>query len=54
MQDKKNTTIGVRVDDDLHDTLKQLATGEDRPVAAMARILIVEALKARGHIKSSS
>ena len=45
---KKQTTIGVRVDDDLHRALNRLAEEEDRPLAAVARRLIVEALKRRG------
>jgi len=47
VEDIKNTTIGVRVDDTLLTILKELAKEEDRPIAAMARKLIVEALKAR-------
>lgn len=47
MQDKKNTTIGVRVDDDLLEILRKLAIEDERPVAAMTRKLVLEALKAR-------
>jgi hypothetical protein len=50
MQDKKNTTVGVRVDDNLHAILKELALQESRPIASMARLLIIEALKARKRI----
>jgi len=51
MNDKKRTTIGVRVDDNLLSTIKQLAEKEERPIAAMARILITEALRKRGSLK---
>jgi len=47
---KKETTIGFRVDDDLLEILQQLAAEEDRPMAAMARRLVVEALRQRGLI----
>ena len=50
MQDLKNTTIGVRVDDSLLTVIQELAKEEDRAVAAMARKLIVEALKIRKRI----
>ena len=45
---KKDTTIGVRVDDELLRVLQRLAEDEDRPLAAMARKLLVEALHKRG------
>ena len=47
---KKETTIGFRVDDDLLEILQQLAAEEDRPMAAMARRLVTEALHKRGLI----
>jgi hypothetical protein len=50
VQDTKNTTIGVRVDDELLAVIKQLAKEEERPIAAMARILMMEALRARSKI----
>lgn len=48
---KKDTTIGVRVDDELLAILQKLADEDERPVAAMARKLIVEALRARKLLK---
>ncbi|NQU38627.1 MAG: ribbon-helix-helix protein, CopG family [Lentisphaerae bacterium] len=48
--EKKETSIGVQVDDDLLEVLQQLAEEEDRPLAAMARRLVVEALHQRGSI----
>ena len=48
---KKDTTIGVRVDDDLLRALKGLAKEEDRTMAAMTRKLVVEALQKRGRLK---
>lgn len=45
---KKETTIGFRVDDDLLEVLQRVAEDEDRPLAAMARRLVVEALHKRG------
>jgi len=51
MNGKKSTTIGVRVDDDLLSVLEQLADKEERPLAAMTRILIKEALRRRGALK---
>ncbi len=47
---KKETSIGFRVDDDLLQILQKLAEEEDRPMAAMARRLVVEALHQRGLI----
>jgi len=51
MNGKKHTTIGVRVDDHLLSAVKRLANKEERPLAAMARILIAEALRKRGLLK---
>jgi len=51
MNGKKHTTIGVRVDDRLLSAVKRLAEKEERPMAAMARILIAEALRKRGALK---
>ncbi|WP_269538008.1 hypothetical protein [Cerasicoccus fimbriatus] len=51
MKDKKNTTIGVRVDDDVLKIIKKLAKEDERPTAAMARKLLMEGLKARGLIE---
>jgi len=51
MSEKKNTTIGVRVDDDLLNVIKGLATKEDRPIAAMTRVLVKEALLKRKLLK---
>ena len=51
---KKDTTIGVRVDDELYDIIQTLAEKDDRPVASMARKLIVEALEKRKILKKSN
>jgi len=51
MNGKKSTTIGVRVDDDLLSIIERLAQKEERPLAAMTRILIREALRKRGALK---
>jgi len=51
---KKNTTIGVRVDDELFAVLSRLAEDEDRTLAAMTRRLVVEALEKRGQRKRKS
>jgi predicted transcriptional regulator len=48
---KKDTTIGVRVDDELLSILSKLAEKEDRPLAAMTRLLVREALVRRGLLK---
>ena len=47
----KDTTIGVRVDDELLTILQKLAKKDERPVASMARKLIVEALRHRKLLK---
>lgn len=47
---KKETSIGFRVDDELLQILQKLADEEDRPMAAMARQLVIEALHQRGLI----
>ncbi|MCH7228282.1 hypothetical protein [Haloferula sp. A504] len=44
---KKEKTIGVRVDPDLQAVIAKLAEDEERPLAAMVRILATEALKRR-------
>ena len=44
---KKEMNIGVRVDDQVHAAIEKLAREDERPLAAMARKLIVEALRAR-------
>lgn len=48
---KKHTTIGVRVDDTLLSIIQSLADADERPIASMARKLIVEALEARKLMK---
>lgn len=48
---KKDTTVGVRVDDELLGILQKLAKKDERPVASMARKLIIEALRARKLVK---
>ena len=50
---KKDTTIGVRVDDDLYSIIQSLAAEDDRPIASMARKLIVEALETRKILKKT-
>ena len=52
MTNKKNTTIGVRVDDNMLNIVAHISEAEDRPLAAMTRKLIEEALIARGLLKS--
>ena len=47
MVGKKDTTIGVRVDDELLRVIQRLAQEEDRPLAAMARRLMEEGLRKR-------
>ena len=48
--DTKDTSIGVRVDDETLTILKRLAEEDERPLAAMVRKLMLEALKARGEL----
>jgi hypothetical protein len=48
---KKETTIGVWVDDDLLAILKRLADEDDRTLAAMTRKLVMDALRQRGEMK---
>ncbi|NEQ69075.1 MAG: ribbon-helix-helix protein, CopG family [Symploca sp. SIO2D2] len=48
---KKEKTLGIRVDDELLKTLERLAKADERTVSAMARLLIAEALRARGETK---
>ena len=50
---KKDTTIGVRVDDELYEIIRTLAEKDDRPIASMARKLIVEALEKKKLLKKS-
>ena len=45
MVEKENLT--VRIDKPLRDQLDEIATKEDRSVASVVRILLVEALRAR-------
>jgi hypothetical protein len=51
MKTKKNTTIGVRVDDDMLQIISRVSEAEDRPLATMARKLIEEALITRKLMK---
>jgi predicted transcriptional regulator len=44
---KKDITLGVRVDSDLEKTIKALAEKEDRSVSWILRDLIVAGLKAK-------
>lgn len=46
----KDTSIGVRVDDETLAILKRMAKEDERPLAAMVRKLMMEALRARGEI----
>jgi hypothetical protein len=45
--EKKTGLIGVRLEPDLLATVEAAAENEERPLSAMARILIKEALEAR-------
>jgi hypothetical protein len=45
--EKKTGLIGVRLEDELMTAIQEEADKEDRPLAAMARILIKEALSTR-------
>jgi hypothetical protein len=45
---KYPSPLSLRLDDDLRRALEKAAEGEERPVGMMARILLREALKARG------
>lgn len=45
---KKDITLGVRVDSDLEKVIKSLAKKEDRSVSWTVRDLIVTGLKAKG------
>lgn len=45
---KKDITLGVRVDSDLEKVIKSLAKKEDRSVSWTVRDLIVAGLKAKG------
>lgn len=47
-QRKTYPTISVSCEQDLRDAVEKLANEEDRPIGAMARILIKEALRSRG------
>ncbi len=42
--------IALRLEDDLGEVVEEMADEEDRPVGVMARILIREAVVARGRI----
>ena len=48
MQKKKDITLGVRVDADLEQQIRSLATKEDRSVSWILRHLVLEGLKAKG------
>ena len=45
---KYPSPLSLRLDDDLRAALEDLAEKEERPVGMMARILLREAMKARG------
>jgi hypothetical protein len=45
---KYPSPLSLRLDDDLRRALEKAAEGEERPVGMMARILLREALRARG------
>ena len=51
MSDDKTTVLHLRVPSDIHLILRQLGMGLGVPVATQARLLILEALKARKLIK---
>lgn len=46
--------VGIRMDDDLFTVLEKLADKEERHVASMARILLMESLVARGLLSKRS
>ena len=48
MKQKKDITLGVRVEAGLEEQIKALAEKEDRSVSWMIRHLIIEGLKAKG------
>lgn len=50
---KKLKVVGVRMDDDLYAVLENLADNEERRIASMARILLVESLRARGLVSKN-
>jgi hypothetical protein len=52
-REKKTGLIAVRLEPDTIAAIETQADGEDRPTAAMARILIKEALAARAGKKKS-
>jgi hypothetical protein len=44
---KYHRTIALRLEEELGDVIEQMAEAEDRPIGAMARILLREAVEAR-------
>lgn len=48
MKQKKESILGVRVEADLEEQIRDLAEKEDRSVSWMLRHLILEGLKAKG------
>jgi predicted transcriptional regulator len=49
MKQKKDITLGVRVEAELEKRIRTLAEQEDRSVSWMIRHLILEGLKAKGN-----
>ncbi len=47
----KTKHIGVRLEPAERDALERAATGDDRPTAALVRKIVVEWLRANGHLK---
>jgi len=48
MKQKKDITLGVRVEADLEEEIRALAEKEDRSVSWLIRHLIIEGMKAKG------
>ena len=56
MSNKKDHAIGLRVDDEVFEKIKDLSYelyDDDRHIATMARKLIIEALEQRGILNKS-
>jgi hypothetical protein len=47
----KTKHIGVRFEPAERDALERAAMGDDRPTAALVRKIVVEWLRANGHLK---
>lgn len=51
---KKNKFLGIRIEEELEDAIKQEASGEDRSKAAQARRILREHFIRRGVLKKNS